>query len=249
MFGAALHELDEAAYRVVFRPDEQDVSPGYMLRPCGHRVQGQALFELVLFDRALPYCEVVMRALQLAGERGLGRGRRPYQLARLAWLDAAGRPVQHRAQEVPFALDGCGWPLAGDPAETPCRVLLPEPARLLRKGALISAPTLRDLVVAGCRRLGSLTGRELREPLRQLQAAALEAADQTASQPFVGKSGSVGRWSASQHQHIELQGASGYLDLPDGPGPLWRLLAAMQWLHCGKATVVGLGRVVLTPIW
>lgn len=249
VFGAALHELDENAYQEVFRTDEPDASPGYLLRHCGHRVDGQAVFELVLFDRALPYCDVVFEALQLAGERGLGRDRRPYRLSRLAWLDAGGRPVLELAQEQPFGLDEAAWPLAGDPATTPCRVLFPEPVRLMRQGNLIELPTLRDVVVAACRRLGMLLGPEAKEGARALQSAGLDCADRTASQPFLGAAGSVGRWSATQGQFIDLRGVSGHLDLPDGPGPLWRLLAALQWVHCGKATVVGLGRVVVVPIW
>jgi hypothetical protein len=59
----------------------------------------------------------------------------------------------------------------------------------------------------------------------------------------------VGRWSATQQQFIELRGVTGHIDLPDGPGGLWRLLTALQWIHCGKATVVGLGRLVVLPIW
>jgi hypothetical protein len=249
VFGAALHELDEGVYRAVFRPDEPDASPGYMLRHSGHRVDGQALFELVLFDRALPHCDLVFEALQLAGERGLGRDRRPYVLSRLAWLDAWGRPVLEQVQEQPFCLDAVTWPLAGDPATTPCRVLFPEPVRLMRQGLLIEQPTLRDVVVAGCRRLGMLLEPEARERVRSLQTAGLDAADNTPTQPFQGVAASVGRWSASQGQFIDLRGACGHLDLPDGPGALWRLLAALQWTHCGKATVVGLGRLVITPIW
>jgi hypothetical protein len=248
-FGAALHDLSSIAYEEVFRAEEQDAAPAYLLRRSGHRLPDRALFEMVLFERALPHLDVVLTAMQLAGERGLGRDRRPFVVERLAWLDALGRPAQALAREEAFALDRCSWPLAGNPATTPCRLLFPEPVRILRTGVLQEQLTLRDIAVAGFRRLGGLAQPEHRPLARALQETGLDAADGTASQTFVGSAGSVGRWSATQQQFIELRGVTGHIDLPDGPGGLWRLLTALQWIHCGKATVVGLGRLVVLPIW
>jgi hypothetical protein len=248
-FGAALHDLSMAAYERVFRPEEAEGAPAYLLRHSPHRLAGSALFELVLFEPAFEHVDVVLAAMQLAGERGLGRERRAFAIRRLAWLDPWGRPGRDREGERPFELDLSAWPLAGDPAQEPCRLLFPDPIRILRQKVLIEQPTLRDVVVAGCRRLaGFLPPTEL-VALRVLQESCLAVADTLAVQPFVGVADGVGRWSASQQRFIELRGVTGHLDLPDGPGPLWRLLAALQWLHCGKATVVGLGRVVITPIW
>lgn len=248
-FGAALHDLSCEAYAEVFRPDERDGSPAYLLRRSPHEMPGRGIFEMVLFDRALAHLDVVLDAMRLAGERGLGRDRTPFVVERLAWLDPRGRPCRERAVEGPFPLDLTAWPLAGDPAHEPCRLLFPEPVRILRRQVLIERPTLRDVVVAGCRRLEGLVAPEHRVSAHELQVAGLEAADAVVSQAFVGERGSVGRWSATQQQRVELHGVSGHLDLPEGPGLLWRLLAALQWTHCGKATVVGLGRVVITPIW
>lgn len=248
-FGAALHDLSLPAYEAVFRPNSADDAPAYLLRHGAHRLAGRSLFELVLFGPALGHLEVVLAAMQLAGERGLGRDRRPFAIERLAWLDPSARPSASKAEERAFVLDQLRWPLAGEPAGEPCRLLFPEPVRMLRKHELLTTPTLRDVVVAGCRRLTALAGENWRAELRSLTNAALDAADALASQPFVGEIGCVGRWSASQQQYVELRGVSGWLDLPEGPDPLWPLLAALQWTHVGKATVVGLGRLVVVPIW
>jgi hypothetical protein len=51
------------------------------------------------------------------------------------------------------------------------------------------------------------------------------------------------RWSAAQQAEVELHGVTGVMDLPEGPGELWPLLAAAGWLHLGKGTVFGLGRL------
>ena len=53
--------------------------------------------------------------------------------------------------------------------------------------------------------------------------------------------------SARQDADLELRGVSGVLDLPEGPGELWPLLAAATWLHLGKATVFGLGQFEVQP--
>lgn len=249
VFGAALHEVDAAAYEAVFRPDPVDGSPRYLLRPSPHRLPGRSLFELVLFGAALSHLGAVEAALQLAGELGIGQERRVYRLERLCWLDADGQPFRGTGAPEPFGLDAAAWPLAGAWESTPCRLLFPAPVRILRRGELVAAPTLRDVVVAGCRRLGALVGGEHGPVVRELQRDALAAADQVACQLFVGGVERVGRWSASQQQRIELVGAVGHLDLPEGPGELWRLCAALQWTGVGKATVVGLGRVVVVPIW
>lgn len=248
-FGAALHDLSMAAYQDVFRPEDGDGAPAYLLRHSPHRLAGSAIFELLLFEPAFGHLDVVLAAMQLAGERGLGRDRRAFAIRRLAWLDPWGRPSLDRDGEHPFELDLSGWPLAGDPAHTPCRLLFPEPVRILRQKELVEQPTLRDILVSGCRRLASLSAPTDLIAIRVLQESCLAVADTLAVQPFVGAADGVGRWSASQQRYIELRGVTGHLDLPEGPGPLWRLLAALQWLHCGKATVVGLGRLVVTPIW
>ncbi|MEW6744994.1 MAG: CRISPR system precrRNA processing endoribonuclease RAMP protein Cas6 [Planctomycetota bacterium] len=46
---------------------------------------------------------------------------------------------------------------------------------------------------------------------------------------------------------MDLRGVCGMLELPDGPGELWPLLLAAQWLHVGKGTVMGLGRLDVEP--
>jgi hypothetical protein len=53
--------------------------------------------------------------------------------------------------------------------------------------------------------------------------------------------------AARQDAALELRGVCGVLDLPEGPGGLWPLLAAAAWLHVGKATAFGLGHFEVQP--
>ena len=50
-------------------------------------------------------------------------------------------------------------------------------------------------------------------------------------------------FSARQGREFCVHGVCGLLDLPEGPGALWPLLAALQWIHVGKSTIVGLGQL------
>lgn len=245
-FGAALHDLSLDAYEDVFRPTDVDRSPAYLFRHCAHTLKGRALFELTLFDQARKHEEVVLRALELACDRGLGRSRQRFTVDRLAWLDVNGTPS---CSPQRFTLDTARWPLAGPPESTPCRVIFPAPVRILRQKELVEQPNLRDVVVAACRRLAGLSGPTGRLLARALQPRALAVAAERPAQTFVGDRARVGRWSATQQQRIELHGACGHFDLPAGPGACWQLLAALQHAHVGKATTIGLGRVVVTPIW
>ena len=56
------------------------------------------------------------------------------------------------------------------------------------------------------------------------------------------------RYSGRQRAELELRGVAGYLDLPYGPGEVWPQLAAAQWLHLGKGTVMGLGQLIVQPL-
>jgi hypothetical protein len=76
-----------------------------------------------------------------------------------------------------------------------------------------------------------------------LSRQALNAARDTPAEPWQGERLDLHRYSGRQRAELELRGITGYLDLPHGPGPLWPLLAAAQWLHLGKGTVMGMGQL------
>ncbi len=53
--------------------------------------------------------------------------------------------------------------------------------------------------------------------------------------------------SPRQHRELDMHGFIGSIELPDGAGDLWPLLAAGFWIHAGKGTVFGLGQMQAIP--
>jgi hypothetical protein len=134
------------------------------------------------------------------------------------------------------------WPLA-DPATTPCRIAFCAPVRMIRRGRLIEEPNYCDIVVGMTRRLGAFLASHLQERWRTLSREALELARATPCGVWRGGRLDLHRYSAAQQADLDLRGVTGSFDLPRGPGELWPLLAAAQWLHVGKGTVLGLGQL------
>ena len=135
------------------------------------------------------------------------------------------------------------WPWPDDPETTPCRLLFPTPLSLLRQGKLIQAPTLKDLVVRAGWRIESLLPARHRDAWCERRGAAIEIASRIPARPWQGYRLDLQRYSARQGREFQVHGVCGCLDLPEGPGPLWPLLAALQWIHVGKSTIVGLGQL------
>ncbi|HEX7376847.1 MAG TPA: CRISPR system precrRNA processing endoribonuclease RAMP protein Cas6, partial [Pirellulales bacterium] len=149
------------------------------------------------------------------------------------------QPPIPNSQPLAWPLSQAVWPL--DP-NAPCRLVFNAPLRLRRRGCLIEQPTLADIVVAGCRRIEAFLPEPLRDDWKCYSAAALEAARNRPPAAWDGVRLDLHRWSARQKNELDLHGVTGSLALAEGPGELAPLLAAAQWLHLGKGTVMGLGQ-------
>jgi hypothetical protein len=235
-----LHDLDRAAFDAVFEPAGLDPVPGYLLRPVPPDAAGRAAVEWFLFGTACAHDRVLCRAWDVASGRGLGPQRQPFIVRGMVELNPLGRPTESAG---PWPLSCCGWP--ADP-QAPCRLAFVSPLRLLRHKQLIERPALPDLVVSAHRRVRAFLPAELVSGWDTLRPPLLEAAQ---SRPAAWQGGrqDLQRYSARQGAELELRGVSGVLDLPQGPGGLWPLLAAAAWLHLGKATVFGLGQLEVQP--
>ncbi len=231
-WGAALHDLDGAAYRRVFDPPPPAV-PAYVLRPAPFDPATVPALDWILLGSAAADDAVLRRAWDVAGGRGLGKARQPFLVKRFVELGPDGRPAERAG---PWTLDRACWP--ADPA-APCRLRFPAPLRLLRHGRLIERPALADVVVAAHRRLGpwlpDADWAALRAPLLELARARPSA--------WSGDRLDLQRYSGRQQAELELHGVQGALELPGGVGALAPLLAAAAWTHVGKGTVFGLGEV------
>jgi hypothetical protein len=243
VWGAALHHLDPAAYTAVFSPPAG--SPGYVLRPAPPDPATAPALDWLLVGVAENYEEPLRRAWDVAAGMGLGPRRRRFRVREFVALGPDGGPARPGG---PWPLDAAAWPVPGDPAAAPCRLLFPAPLRLLRRGRLLDRPTLADLTVAAARRVRAYLPAEACASWDRLAREALTAAQRVRAGPWQGERLDLHRYSVRQRTELELRGVAGRLDLPAGPGPLWPLLAAAQWLHLGKGTVVGLGQLLIRPL-
>jgi hypothetical protein len=237
VWGAALHDLDMNAFARVFEPPAPAV-PGYLLRPAPFDPSTAPALDWFLIGAATDDELVLRRAWDVASGRGLGPQRRPFLVRQFLDLGPDGRST---VRPCPWALAEATWP--GDPG-VPCRLAFPAPLRLLRRGRLLEKPSLADLVVAAHRRVAAWMPPAQSAVWLSLRDALLEMARQLPSAWF-GNRLDLQRYSARQEIEVELRGVSGYLEMPGGVGTLAPLLAAASWLHVGKATVFGLGQILL----
>ena len=239
VWGAALHDSDPAAYQAVFSPADGN-SPGYLLRPAPPDPQFAPAVDWILFGAGLRHESPLLRAWIIACRMGLGKQRQPFRIPQARGLRPDGTTAE---QQVAWRLGEVPWPV---PLESPCRLAFPAPLRILRQDRLVREPALTDLVVAACRRFRSFLPADGLADWDQLTQQAIAVSHEIPQGGWVGDRLDLLRYSASQQQELQINGVSGWLDLPAGPGPLWPLLAAAQWLHLGKSTVIGLGQLRIT---
>ncbi len=244
VWGAALHALDLEAYGSIFHPPASR-PPSYILRMADQAAQHEVAFDFFLVGAGVDYNEPALRAWDIASGMGLGKSRHPFVVRSRPALDAAGHPSQSRGG---WPLSGATWPLAGPPATAACRITFQTPVALYQDRKVIQRPTLKQLVAKACRRVESFLAAEAADQWRQLKGDLIQAADEVTAAPRFGQPLGVARYSGSQRRDFPIACVPGGLDLPHGPGPLWPLLAALQWLHVGKGTNIGLGQVVVEPL-
>lgn len=251
-WGAALYALDQTAYLTIFEGGDgppHTRQPGYVLRPApAHPTEWPALDFLLLGVAAIAHDEVCMRAWDRASGMGLDKARVPFRLKTVRPLEADGSAGLPNGPVRFWSLALAHWPLAGHPETAPCRIRFANPLRLLRQGKLIEQPALPDLIAAVCHRLRPRLDEDGQEELRELQPSLLSLARAIPARPWEGARLDLSRYSARQSRSLDLHGVAGHVDLPAGPGPLWPLLAAAQWLHLGKHPIVGLGQPLIEPL-
>lgn len=251
VWGAALHDLDPRAYAAVFTGigPQHARTPRYIIRPSLAMEFAPALEWIGLGEEALRFDLSLMRAWDIASGMGLGAERDRFHIRRIVPLGPGGPTQADGYLPRPWRMSRVQWPLAGDPATTPCRLNFVTPLRLVREGKLLENPTFLDIVSAAAKRATALVAMDespanshlLRDDLREMSTA-------VRALPWQGRRCDLYRYSGRQKRELEFHGVVGSVDLPEGPGPAWPLLAAAQWLHIGKTTVVGLGQLVVEPL-
>jgi hypothetical protein len=240
----------------------------YILRPAPPDPEFAPAMDWILIGDAVQHDAMLCRAWDIASGMGLGPQRRRFHLRQTPGLGPDGRITQ---QAAPWSLDEAQWPFAEEPkvakrstvrgavtdrnihptirtrldlaARQPCRLIFPVPLRLMVRKHLIEMPTLADIVVAACRRVKAYLPAEQQADWEPVSRAALDTARHTPAVAWQGQRLDLHRYSGRQKRELELRGVTGCLDLPEGPGQLWPLLAAARWLHLGKGTVMGMGQM------
>jgi hypothetical protein len=246
VWGAALHDLDPVAYRDVFESPQEAGEPrpqGYVLRPALPDPEFAPALEWILIGQAIRHDESLKRAWDIASGMGLGPRRQRFHIPKIRTL---GPDELTPGDSHPWPLAEVTWPWPN--VDRPCRLCFPVPLRILHRGELIERPTLSDLIVAACRRVRGYLPSDRRAEWDELAREALIRSRDIPSTAWQGDRLDLQRYSGRQQAEVELRGVSGCLGLPAGPAELWPLLASAQWLHLGKGTVMGLGRLLIEPI-
>jgi hypothetical protein len=239
-WGAALHDLSPAAYQAVFEGSgaAHDRIPLYIMRPSPPDPATAPAIEFLVIGEAHAFDAALMDAWHEAARRGLGRERKAFSI----------REIVELHPDSCNCVTGGAWCLSevvGPPERDriACEVVAPAPLRLLRQGALIERPALPDITAAGLRRITGFLGPAAAAELARHRKDIMAIARAITSSPWTGERLDLVRYSARQEAEIEMRGVCGRLALPEGPGPLAPLIAALEWLHVGKGTVMGLGQI------
>ena len=248
VWGRALRHVDAQVYQRVFACDGPTHRrlPRYILRPAPPDPATAPAVEWILLGIEEDLEPVLWRAWDVASGMGLGQTRTPFSIRDRLALGPGSDRTSSEAKR--WRLSNAAWPLSGDPASTPCRLDFPAPVRLIRGGRLLVAPSLVDIATAAMRRVASLVGKTRGQAYQDLMRAVQQEATELVAGPWSGERSDFVRWSATQQREIDLHGVTGGLDLPAGPGRLWPLFAAANWIHVGKGTVFGLGQLQVTGL-
>ena len=255
VWGRALHQLDEQSYAEVF----EGVGPShlrqamYLLRPCLFQKTEQpdeVALEWLVIGPGIQHDVELCRAWDIASGMGLGRERLPFSVAKMERIIPHGMD----ANEPDWSPGRLNIPIEN--SQRACRVLFPQSLRLIHRDKLNTSPTLVDLVEAALNRFGLLRAACLgeithlarpRDVLPDFSERLLTRAAEIPATAWSGQPLNLRRYSGRQKAEIEVHGVAGYIDLPEGLQELWPLFVTGHWLHLGKGTTQGLGRVNLQP--
>lgn len=246
VWGKALHLVDRHLYLDVFEGGEVSSNhvPKYLLRQNLNACHpgGQTAVDWILFGRiALKDPLGLIHAWLEASGMGLGPCREPFILRGVLKLGPTGAPHGLRGKAWP--LSSTPWPLPGDPETAPCVLAFETPVKIKAYRAFQTQPTFVDICVRALDRVLNLAECDMPAQEQALKDATLFHARQVPEIPLQWDREHLCRYSGRQKIDLEYYGVVGAIGLPEGLGPLWPLLAALQWLHVGKGTTLGMGQV------
>ncbi len=253
VWGLALRELDRRVYDIVFegRRADADTVPLYVLRP-SPAVEGRAGagIDVILFGEAIGHAGILWRAWDRASGLGLGGQRRPFRIVGAAALRPTrpgAAPADGGAPSPPDApVSLADLAAASDAATAPASLQTMSPLRLLRGGRLVTRPDPPALARAALNRMKALWPQHAQR-IDDAEAGIAALAARLPAGPWQGGRAVVSRYSGRQKREVHLLGIDGTLSLPRGCQGLAPLFAAIDWMHIGRGTVFGMGRLTCRP--
>ena len=248
VWGCAMRNLDMSVYEIVFEGRHRNLTPDlgrsslplYIMRPAPPDPDFAPAVEILLLGKACRHASVAMEAFERAAKAGIGPQRKPFHIRKTCGILPDGRQVPEPVTWSVSSAANCF--LRRVSKNDGLRLEFDAPLRLLRHGKLIFEPTFADLAISGLRRLRAFSSTSFRPGI---SSRVLDAAKRLPASSWFGNRQDFVRWSGRQKSSVEMRGVTGWLELPEGSGPLRPLLAASEWFHLGKGTVFGLGNLKL----
>lgn len=211
-------------------------------------------FGLTLVGRAAEYLPYFVYAVMRMGETGVGRGRGSYRVERVVALDGGGRkgPVVYENEVLEPPGDLLRWddalrlaePLPSD--RLALRFLTP--LRVKYQGSLCDDPQFHVVVRNLLRRLSSLSYFHCGERLDLPFADLIRGAEGVRMVEGRVRWHDWTRYSGRQKGTMKMGGVLGEAVYEGDLEPFLPLLAAGSWVHVGKGTSFGLGKLGLGEI-
>ncbi len=234
---AVMRKYPEAPHPFIFEPP-----PPKNVVKQGEKVQ----LGLVLVGRAVELIPYIYLALEELGRQGLGRERVPFRLEQIAvedgavvWSWQAGRqfhpPDTHRLSLNP-----------GPSRQGRFQLQFSSPTRIVTQGKLSRSPQLLDVIKALARRVFLLRYFHCGGSLEPIAPEFLQAASQARVLESTFRWEDWERFSGRQKRHVPLGGLVGEMVLEADFGCLEPLLRAGEYVHVGKNTTFGLGKLTVT---
>ncbi|MFP3868867.1 MAG: CRISPR system precrRNA processing endoribonuclease RAMP protein Cas6 [Desulfobacteraceae bacterium] len=229
------------------------------LEPREHYAPGDHLEgELILIGRAVSYLPYFVYALEVLGERGLGRGRGRCSLVQVQELNRTGAAVKEIYQAADGTListEGRAWQetiaaghqLPNFPVDVELDLLTP--LRLKFKEKLIEKLELHHLIRNLLRRLASLAYFHCGlDPDSFDFKGCIQAAEAVAVKRRHCSWQDWARYSSRQQERMLFGGIVGQVSFSEVPSHLLSLLLLGEQLHVGKTASFGLGQYRITSV-
>ncbi|CCQ94221.1 conserved hypothetical protein [[Clostridium] ultunense Esp] len=237
--------------------NEEAVRPFLLLPPLeekeyyapGERFQ----LSFTLFGKGIDYLPFFILVLERIGEMGLGKEKLRAELRQVFYEDLAGDlfPIYNGEEKVlckEYPVYEAGSLSSMPPADGELNLYFLTPLRMKDKDHLLTRPNFKALVRGIIRRAVSL--------LLIHQERNVEIPDY---RPFIEQTDRIvsitdetrwfdwERYSNRQKERMKLGGVVGKVTYSGPWHPYYRFLKLGEWIHVGKSTVFGLGKIKVIP--